>query len=57
VEPGEARLRASLVATQMAGLAMIRYVLKLEPLASAPPEVVISAIAPTLQRYITGPLT
>jgi AcrR family transcriptional regulator len=56
-EPGEARLRASLVATQMAGLAMIRYVLKLEPLASAPPEVVISAIAPTLQRYITGPLT
>lgn len=57
VEPEEARLRASLVAAQMAGLAMIRYVLKLEPLASAPPEVVISAIAPTLQRYITGPLT
>ncbi|MCW6008603.1 TetR family transcriptional regulator [Micromonospora sp. CPCC 205371] len=57
VEPGEARLRVSLVASQMAGLAMIRYVLKLEPLASAPPDVVISAVAPTLQRYLAGPLT
>jgi AcrR family transcriptional regulator len=56
VEPGEARLRASLVASQMAGLAMVRYVLKLEPLASAPPDVVISAIAPTIQRYVAGPL-
>lgn len=57
VEPGEARLRASLVASQMAGLAMVRYVLKMEPLASAPPDVVISAVAPTVQRYIAGKIS
>ncbi|GAA4716891.1 TetR/AcrR family transcriptional regulator [Phytohabitans rumicis] len=54
MDPAEAPLRASLVATQMAGLAMIRYVLKLQPLASAPPEVVVAAIGPTVQRYVTG---
>jgi AcrR family transcriptional regulator len=55
-DPAEAPLRASLVASQMAGLAMIRYVLKLEPLASAPPEVVVAAVAPNVQRYVTGEL-
>ncbi|BCB73946.1 TetR family transcriptional regulator [Phytohabitans flavus] len=47
VDPADAPLRATLVASQMAGLAMVRYVLKLEPLASAPPEVVVAAVAPT----------
>lgn len=56
VDPADAPLRASLVATQMAGLAMVRYVLKLEPLASAPHEVVVAAIGPNLQRYVTGDL-
>lgn len=55
-DPKDAPLRASLVASQMAGLAMVRYVLKLEPLASAPPEVVVAAIAPNVQRYVTGDL-
>jgi hypothetical protein len=31
-----------------------RYVLRLEPLASAPPEVVSAAVGPTLQRYLDG---
>ncbi|HET8662395.1 MAG TPA: TetR family transcriptional regulator, partial [Micromonosporaceae bacterium] len=35
IDPAEAPLRASLVASQMAGLAVIRYIYKLEPLASA----------------------
>ena len=52
----EARWRSSLLASQMAGLILTRYVLKLEPLASAPREQVIAAIGPTLQRYLTGPL-
>jgi AcrR family transcriptional regulator len=52
----EARWRASLLASQMAGLILTRYVLKLDPLASAPRQTVIAAIAPTLQRYLTGPL-
>jgi len=56
MDPTEAPLRASLVASQMAGLAMVRYVLRLEPLASAPPEVVVAAIAPNVQRYVAGDL-
>lgn len=56
LDPADRALRASLVASQMAGLAMVRYVLKLEPLASAPHEVVVAAIGPNLQRYVTGDL-
>ncbi len=52
--PAEAPLRVGLVATQMAGLAMMRYILKLEPIASAPPETLVAAVAPTIQRYLTG---
>jgi len=52
----EADLRAALVASQIAGLIMTRYLLKLEPLASAPREVIITAVAPTIQRYLTGPI-
>ncbi|HEY3010105.1 MAG TPA: TetR family transcriptional regulator [Micromonosporaceae bacterium] len=57
MNPREAPLRASLVASQVAGLAMVRYVLKIEPLASAPPDVVVAAVAPTIQRYVTGDLS
>jgi AcrR family transcriptional regulator len=56
LDPTEAHYRANLVATQMAGLAMIRYIVRLEPLASAPPEWVVAAIAPNVQRYLTGEL-
>jgi AcrR family transcriptional regulator len=56
VDRAEAPLRATLVASQMAGLIMIRYVLKAEPLASATPDTVAAAIGPTIQRYITGPI-
>jgi AcrR family transcriptional regulator len=52
----EAPLRAALVASQMLGLAVARYVLGLEPLASAPPETVVAALAPTVRRYLTGAL-
>lgn len=49
-------VRAALVASQMVGLALTRYVLRLEPLASAVPVSVISWIGPTVQRYLTGQL-
>lgn len=52
----EPELRANLVGSQVVGLVMARYVLELEPLASAAPEDVVAAIAPTLQRYLTEPL-
>ncbi|MFG1950865.1 TetR family transcriptional regulator [Micromonospora sp. NPDC048830] len=57
VDPAELPLRGSLVATQMIGLAMMRYVIRLEPVASAPPETLVAALAPTVQRYIFGDLT
>ncbi|HEY0700703.1 MAG TPA: TetR family transcriptional regulator [Micromonospora sp.] len=56
LDPAEAPLRTALVGSQIAGLAMLRYVLRIEPLASAPPEVVVAAIGPTIQRYVTGEL-
>jgi len=49
-------LRVNLLATQVFGLLMLRYIIKLEPLASADPEVVIATVGPTFQRYLTGPL-
>jgi AcrR family transcriptional regulator len=56
MEPTEAPLRASLVASQIFGLVGLRYLLKIEPLASAPVEQVVATIGPTLQRYLTEPL-
>jgi len=50
----EADRRVALVATQIVGLGIARYVLRLEPVATATPEALIATIAPTLQRYLTG---
>lgn len=50
----EREARGALVASQVMGLVMARYVLQLEPLASAAPETVVAAIGPTVQRYLTG---
>ncbi len=52
----DAQLRANLVASQVVGLVMARYIIGLEPLASMPAEEVVAMIAPTLQRYLTEPL-
>jgi AcrR family transcriptional regulator len=56
VAPDRVEERAALVATQIIGLGMIRYVVQLEPLASADHAAVVAAIGPTVQRYLTGPL-
>ncbi|WP_218017205.1 TetR/AcrR family transcriptional regulator [Rhodococcus marinonascens] len=55
-DPELAQWRANLVATQLMGLASMRYMLALEPLASATHERIIELIAPNLQRYLTGEL-
>jgi len=49
------QLRAGLVASQLVGLAMLRYVIKVEPLASASRDEVVTWLGPTLQRYLTEP--
>jgi AcrR family transcriptional regulator len=51
-----AELRGSLVASTLVGLAMTRYVVRLEPLASAPADVVVAAMAPVIERLLTGDL-
>ena len=51
---GEREARGALVASQLIGVVMARYVLRVEPLASASPESLVAAIGPTVQRYLTG---
>lgn len=46
--------RSGFVVSQVLGLALSRYVLRFEPLASAPQAEVIAAVGPTIQRYMTG---
>src|SRR5439155_20232321 len=50
------RLRAALVGSQFMGLSMARFVIKLEPIASTDPVLLIAFYTPTIQRYLTGPL-
>ncbi|MFD9225700.1 TetR family transcriptional regulator [Streptomyces sp. NPDC060064] len=47
------KFRAELAASHMIGIAILRYVIKVEPLASADPEEIVAMVAPTLQRYLT----
>ena len=56
VPPAEAPIRAALAASQMIGLGLARYLLKVEPLASADIDTVVATVGPTVQRYLTGPL-
>ncbi|OAN41602.1 TetR family transcriptional regulator [Mycolicibacterium iranicum] len=50
-------VRSGLIASQMMGFALMRYVWKIEPVASMGEDEVLAAIAPNLQRYIEGDLT
>jgi AcrR family transcriptional regulator len=54
--PADVSMRGNLVATQMVGVMLVRYVVKLEPLASASPEEVVRLVAPNVQHYLTGEL-
>lgn len=53
-DPERTPFRASLVASQMLGLALGRYVLRFGPVAEASPEELAAAIGPTIDRYLTG---
>ncbi|MGE0601204.1 MAG: TetR family transcriptional regulator [Dehalococcoidia bacterium] len=52
-QPG---LRASLIASQLIGLAVARYVVGFGPMTAASAEELAQAIGPTIQRYISEPL-
>jgi AcrR family transcriptional regulator len=56
VTDDEPETRAVLVGSQIVGLALARYVVRVEPLASLPAADVIDYIAPVFQHYLVGPL-
>jgi AcrR family transcriptional regulator len=50
----EVATRSGLVASQMLGIALTRYVLRLPPVAAMSRDEVIRWVGPTVQRYLTG---
>jgi AcrR family transcriptional regulator len=50
----DAKLRVSLVATQLVGVAMTRYLVELDAVATAPVAELIDRIAPVIQHYLTA---
>ena len=55
--PGEAERRAALVASQLLGLALTRYLLRLPGIATSALDDVVADLAPNVQRYLTGELS
>jgi AcrR family transcriptional regulator len=54
VDVPDAETRATLAGTQLIGLAISRYVIELEPIASMSPEDLAAAVGPTIGRYLAG---
>ncbi len=54
--PAEAELRGALVASQVLGVVVGRYVLSVGALARLDHETIAAAVGPTLQTYLTGVL-
>jgi hypothetical protein len=52
---GRAAERGAFIQAQMLGLALCRYILRQEPLASLSTEQVVAAVAPSVQRYLELP--
>lgn len=54
LDTDDAELRATAVATQIVGLFVVRYGVRVEPLASAPIDEVARRIGPVVQWHLTG---
>lgn len=54
-DPEQVPARAALVSTQLLGLALTRYVLRIPPAVSLSRDEVLEWLAPTVQRYLTAP--
>jgi hypothetical protein len=50
----DTRLRAMLAATNLVGTALLRYVMRIGPLADLTKDEVVELIAPSIQRYLTA---
>jgi AcrR family transcriptional regulator len=53
-DPQAAERSHALVSSQLVGLAWTRYILRIEPVASAPRSEVAAMVGPTIDRYIAG---
>ncbi|MER5399144.1 TetR family transcriptional regulator [Streptomyces sp. NPDC002599] len=51
----DAELRVELAAAQLVGVAMLRHVIKVEPLASVDLERIVDRVAPVVQGHLTNP--
>ena len=51
-EPQTAQLRAGLISSQLLGLALTRYILKLPPVVAMTPDFIVREVGKTIQRYI-----
>lgn len=51
------KLRASLCASALVGIGIMRYAVRSEPIHSMDVDTLVDAVAPTLQRYLTGDLS
>lgn len=47
-----APLRAGLVAAQLMGVAMLRHVVRLDPVAGATPDEIVALVAPVIEHYL-----
>jgi AcrR family transcriptional regulator len=54
VDERDRKVRSGLISSQIMGLAMMRYVWKIEPIASMSDDEIVVAVAPNLQHYIEG---
>lgn len=50
----DAKLRTLLMASHLVGIAMTRYVMRLEPIASTPVAELIDLVSPRIQSYVDG---
>ncbi|WP_041301896.1 TetR family transcriptional regulator [Mycolicibacterium rhodesiae] len=55
INPAAPERRAGLIATQMLGLALCRYVLQLPPIVAMPHGEAVAWLGPTVQRYLDAP--
>ena len=55
MNPVEPQRRAGLIATQVLGLALCRYVLRLPPVVGMSHDEIVSWLGPTVQRYLEAP--
>jgi AcrR family transcriptional regulator len=54
---GDGPTRAALISSQLLGVALCRYIIRLPEMAALDTEALVAALAPTVQRYITEPVT